>query len=159
MLPIWQSIQHPASLEPCIVKCFVSIPRSSSTVQINMQLLMHAKWHWHTVRMKLCNATAQQGLLRIDRLKKDPSPTASVDGERPYPVDFIFSRMGMIMSNLGRFAGSSFMQILTSRVMCCEVPGGIFTRSPSVATFIPTSMGDISANGTSRVANSHSKIA
>lgn len=46
----------------------------------------------------------------------------------------IFSRMGTIMSNLGRLAGSSFMQIFISLQMCGEMPGGMVGRSPSRAT-------------------------
>lgn len=57
-------------------------------------------------------------------------------GEAP-PLYFscIFSRMGTIMSNLGRLAGSSFMQIFISLQMCGEMPGGMVGRSPSSATW------------------------
>lgn len=56
-------------------------------------------------------------------------------GEAP-PLYFscIFSRMGTIMSNLGRLAGSSFIQIFISLQMCGEMPGGMVGRSPSSAT-------------------------
>lgn len=47
----------------------------------------------------------------------------------------IFSRMGTIMSNLGRLAGSSFMQIFISLHMCGDMPGGMVGRSPSSATW------------------------
>lgn len=47
----------------------------------------------------------------------------------------IFSRMGTIMSNFGRLAGSSFMQIFISLQMCGEMPGGMVGRSPSSATW------------------------
>lgn len=47
----------------------------------------------------------------------------------------IFSRMGTIMSNLGRLAGSSFMQIFISLQMWGDMPGGMVGRSPSRATW------------------------
>lgn len=43
--------------------------------------------------------------------------------------------MGIIMSNLGRFPGSSLLQILTSRAMWEEIPGGSDNRKPSMAIF------------------------
>lgn len=43
--------------------------------------------------------------------------------------------MGIIMSNLGRFPGSSLLQILTSRAMWEEIPGGSDNRRPSMAIF------------------------
>lgn len=52
---------------------------------------------------------------------------------RPY-LSCIFSRIGTIMSNLGRLAGSSFMQIFMSLQTCGEMPGGIVGRRPSSAT-------------------------
>lgn len=57
-------------------------------------------------------------------------------GKQP-PLYFscIFSRMGTIMSNLGRLAGSSFMQIFISLQMCGDMPGGMVGRSPSSATW------------------------
>ena len=56
---------------------------------------------------------------------------------RHLPLYFscIFSRMGTIMSNLGRLAGSSFMQIFISLQMCGDMPGGMVGRSPSSATW------------------------
>lgn len=39
------------------------------------------------------------------------------------------------MSNLGRLAGSSFMQIFISLQMCGDMPGGMVGRSPSSATW------------------------
>lgn len=39
------------------------------------------------------------------------------------------------MSNLGRFPGSSLLQILTSRAMWEEIPGGSDNRRPSMAIF------------------------
>lgn len=47
----------------------------------------------------------------------------------------IFSRMGTIMSNFGRLAGSSFMQIFISLQMWGDMPGGMVGRSPSRATW------------------------
>lgn len=55
----------------------------------------------------------------------------------------------MIISNVGRLPGSSFMQIFINLVKYGDVPGGICTRKPSVAIRIPHSIGDRSANGTS----------
>lgn len=52
---------------------------------------------------------------------------------QPY-LSCIFSRMGTIMSNLGRFAGSSFMQIFISLHTWGEMPGGMVGRRPSSAT-------------------------
>ena len=49
--------------------------------------------------------------------------------------DFIFSKIGIIISKRGLFAGSSFMQIFTIRDMWCEIPGGILMRRPSSATW------------------------
>jgi len=52
-----------------------------------------------------------------------------------YAFDFIFSKIGIIMSNRGLFAASSFMHILIIRDMWCEIPGGILMRRPSNATW------------------------
>lgn len=41
------------------------------------------------------------------------------------------------MSNLGLFAGSSFMQIFMSLQMCGEMPGGMVGLKPSKATWEP----------------------
>lgn len=49
----------------------------------------------------------------------------------------IFSRMGTIMSNLGLFAGSSFMHIFMSLQMWGEIPGGMVGLRPSKATWSP----------------------
>lgn len=46
---------------------------------------------------------------------------------------FIFSRMGVIISKLGLFPGSSFMQIRINLAICGLEPGGIETLSPSRA--------------------------
>lgn len=46
----------------------------------------------------------------------------------------IFSRIGTIMSNLGLFAGSSFMQIFISLQIWGDMPGGIVGLKPSRAT-------------------------
>uniref|UniRef100_A0A2M4B5M4 Putative secreted protein n=1 Tax=Anopheles triannulatus TaxID=58253 RepID=A0A2M4B5M4_9DIPT len=65
----------------------------------------------------------------------------------------------MIMSKVGRLPGSSFIQILISFARCGAVPGGIDTRSPSVAIRMPASIGVSSAKGTSRVASSQMQMA
>lgn len=76
-----------------------------------------------------------------------------------FHLSCIFSRMGTIMSNLGLLAGSSFMQIFISLQMWGEMPGGIVGRSPSSATFMPISMFERSAKGTSLVTSSQSNTA
>ena len=88
-----------------------------------------------------------------------PYVRLSFDDVDNYAAAFILSNMGMIMSKRGRFPGSSFMQILMSLDMCGEIPGGILMRRPSSATFIPISMEESSANGTSLVASSQSSTA
>lgn len=52
-----------------------------------------------------------------------------------YAFDFIFSKMGIIISKRGRFAASSFMHIFIIRDMWWEIPGGILMRRPSSATW------------------------
>ena len=71
----------------------------------------------------------------------------------------IFSRIGIIWSNVGRFPGSSFMQILISFAMCGEIPGLMSSLSPSVAILIPVSMGVRSLKGISLVDISHNMMA
>lgn len=51
-----------------------------------------------------------------------------------FHLSCIFSRIGTIMSNLGLFAGSSFMHIFMSLQMCGDMPGGIVGLKPSKAT-------------------------
>lgn len=68
---------------------------------------------------------------------------------------FILSKMGKIISNVGRLPASSFMQMLINLEKYDDVPGGTFKRRPSVAIRMPHSIGDKSANGISRVLNSH----
>jgi hypothetical protein len=46
---------------------------------------------------------------------------------------FNFSRIGIIMSNFGRFPASSLLQIFTRRAICEEIPGGNVNRRPSIA--------------------------
>lgn len=54
--------------------------------------------------------------------------------EGDFHLSCIFSRIGTIMSNLGLFAGSSFMHIFMSLQMWGEMPGGIVGLKPSKAT-------------------------
>lgn len=54
---------------------------------------------------------------------------------RGFHLSCIFSKIGTIMSNLGLFAGSSFMHIFMSLQMCGEMPGGIMGLKPSKATY------------------------
>lgn len=72
---------------------------------------------------------------------------------------FILSKIGTIISNVGRLPGSSFMQIVINFEKYDDVPGGTFNRKPSVAIRIPHSIGDRSANGISLVLNSQTHTA
>lgn len=56
-------------------------------------------------------------------------------GDPCFHLSCIFSRIGTIISNLGRLAGSSFMQIFISLQIWGEMPGGMVGRSPSRATW------------------------
>jgi len=71
----------------------------------------------------------------------------------------ILSNIGNTCSKLGRLPGSSFMQIRINFAMWLEMPGEMSSRIPSVAIFIPASMGERSGKGISLDDSSHSRTA
>lgn len=60
---------------------------------------------------------------------------------REVHLSCIFSRIGTIMSNLGLFAGSSFMHIFISLQIWGDMPGGMVGLKPSRATWGPKQTG------------------